>query len=316
MTHKKDLVGTYLKEISQISLLTTDEEIKLGHLVQELLKLERVHSQLLEASKSNPSESEWALFLGINVQQLRHRLQAGRRAKYQFIQANLRLVFSIAKKYLNRGLPLEDLIQEGTLGLIKATEKFDPDKGYKFSTYATWWIRQALTRAVNNFSRTIRLPAHITRQKTSIAQICQNFQDRWGRQPTEEEIAATMEITVDKLRFILKSIQPIASLDKLVGKEKDITIGELIVGGDRAIEETLLLDCLNCDLNRVLDRLEDREAQVLRLRYGINNGEMKTSEEIGQILNCSSTSIRKIEARAIRKLRQAQSLNLLKDYLN
>ena len=315
MTDKKDSVAIYLKEISRIKLLTADEEIKLARLVRELLKLERVNSQLKELLNKNPTESQWAKNAGISVRQLRHRLDIGRQAKNQMVSANLRLVVSIAKKYLNRGVSFEDLIQEGTLGLIKAVEKFDPELGYKFSTYATWWVKQALSRAVTTSSRTIRLPGHINEKINLIQKTVKSIHSSLGRQPTEEEIAAAMEITVDKLRFIIKSAQPITSLDKPVGKEENTTIGELIAAENELIEENLLLNFLNGDLNMALDLLEDSEAKVLRLRYGIDNGSAKTVDEVGKILNFTSEKIRKIEAKAFRKLRHPNCSKALKEYI-
>jgi len=197
--YTEDSIRLYLQEIGRIRLLRADEEIELARKIADLLELERIREQLLEELDRDPKDSEWATALDMTLPAFRHRLHIGRRAKEKMVQSNLRLVVSIAKKYMNRGLSFQDLIQEGSLGLIRAAEKFDHEKGYKFSTYATWWIRQAITRAIADQSRTIRLPVHLYETISRIKKTTKLLSQDMGRKPTEEEIATKMEMTIEKL---------------------------------------------------------------------------------------------------------------------
>ncbi len=315
MINKKDSLGIYLQEIGRIKLLTAAEEITLARKIADLLKLEQERLSLSKVLKRTPTSLEWARELNISVQQLSHRLHIGRAAKNKMIRANLRLVVSIAKKYSNRGLTLQDLIQEGTLGLIRAAEKFDSELGYKFATYATCWIKQAISRAIANQSRTIRLPIHVTEKIDRVKKITKILTQQIGRIPTEQEIATAMEIDVDKLRFILKAAKPLVSLDKPRGVEEGLNLCDVIPTEAITPEEQVSQNQLWEDLNILLDTLSEREGQVLRLRYGIENGYMKTQDEVGRILNLSKNRIRQIEATALRKLRRPQRTRVLKQYV-
>ncbi len=313
--YTEDSIRLYLQEIGRIRLLRADEEIELARKIADLLELERVREALATEIEREPQDNEWAKAVDMSPQQFRHRLYLGRRAKDKMVQSNLRLVVSIAKKYMNRGLSFQDLIQEGSLGLIRAAEKFDHEKGYKFSTYATWWIRQAITRAIADQSRTIRLPVHLYETISRIKKTTKLLSQGMGRKPTEEEIATKMEMTIEKLRFIAKSAQLPISLETPIGKEEDSRLGDFIEADGEMPEDQVSKNLLREDLESVLDTLSPRERDVLRLRYGLDDGRMKTLEEIGQIFNVTRERIRQIEAKALRKLRHPNRNSILKEYI-
>ena len=313
--YTEDSIRLYLQEIGRIRLLRADEEIELARKIADLLQLERIRDDLFLQLDRNPFDQEWAGAVDMPVQAFRHRLHLGRRAKDKMVQSNLRLVVSIAKKYMNRGLSFQDLIQEGSLGLIRAAEKFDHEKGYKFSTYATWWIRQAITRAIADQSRTIRLPVHLYETISRIKKTTKLLSQEMGRKPTEEEIATRMEITIEKLRFIAKSAQLPISLETPIGKEEDSRLGDFIESDGETPEDQVSKNLLREDLESVLDTLSSRERDVLKLRYGLDDGRMKTLEEIGQIFNVTRERIRQIEAKALRKLRHPNRNSVLKEYI-
>ncbi|MBW4613724.1 MAG: RNA polymerase sigma factor RpoD [Desmonostoc vinosum HA7617-LM4] len=313
--YTEDSIRLYLQEIGRIRLLRADEEIELARKIADLLELERVRERLYEQLERDPQDSEWAEAVQLPLPAFRYRLHVGRRAKDKMVQSNLRLVVSIAKKYMNRGLSFQDLIQEGSLGLIRAAEKFDHEKGYKFSTYATWWIRQAITRAIADQSRTIRLPVHLYETISRIKKTTKLLSQEMGRKPTEEEIATRMEMTIEKLRFIAKSAQLPISLETPIGKEEDSRLGDFIESDGETPEDQVSKNLLREDLEKVLDSLSPRERDVLRLRYGLDDGRMKTLEEIGQIFNVTRERIRQIEAKALRKLRHPNRNSVLKEYI-
>jgi RNA polymerase primary sigma factor len=313
--YTEDSIRLYLQEIGRIRLLRADEEIELARKIADLLALERVFDDLVEKLDREPLDAEWGEAVGMTLSPFRHRLHVGRRAKDKMVQSNLRLVVSIAKKYMNRGLSFQDLIQEGSLGLIRAAEKFDHEKGYKFSTYATWWIRQAITRAIADQSRTIRLPVHLYETISRIKKTTKLLSQEMGRKPTEEEIATRMEMTIEKLRFIAKSAQLPISLETPIGKEEDSRLGDFIESDGETPEDQVSKNLLREDLESVLDTLSPRERDVLKLRYGLDDGRMKTLEEIGQIFNVTRERIRQIEAKALRKLRHPNRNSVLKEYI-
>jgi RNA polymerase primary sigma factor len=313
--YTEDSIRLYLQEIGRIRLLRADEEIELARKIADLLELEKVRDRLLNELEREPKDKEWAEAVQLPERAFRYRLYTGRRAKDKMVQSNLRLVVSIAKKYMNRGLSFQDLIQEGSLGLIRAAEKFDHEKGYKFSTYATWWIRQAITRAIADQSRTIRLPVHLYETISRIKKTTKLLSQEMGRKPTEEEIATRMEMTIEKLRFIAKSAQLPISLETPIGKEEDSRLGDFIESDGETPEDQVAKTLLREDLEKVLDSLSPRERDVLRLRYGLDDGRMKTLEEIGQIFNVTRERIRQIEAKALRKLRHPNRNSVLKEYI-
>ncbi|MDJ0635494.1 MAG: RNA polymerase sigma factor RpoD [Xenococcaceae cyanobacterium MO_188.B29] len=313
--YTEDSIRIYLQEIGRIRLLRAEEEIELARKIADLLELERIRERIEDNLEREISDGEWAAEVGMELPKFRRRLFLGRRAKDKMVQSNLRLVVSIAKKYMNRGLSFQDLIQEGSLGLIRAAEKFDHEKGYKFSTYATWWIRQAITRAIADQSRTIRLPVHLYETISRIKKTTKLLSQEMGRKPTEEEIATRMEMTIEKLRFIAKSAQLPISLETPIGKEEDSRLGDFIEADGETPEDQVSKSLLREDLENVLDTLSPRERDVLRLRYGLDDGRMKTLEEIGQIFNVTRERIRQIEAKALRKLRHPNRNSILKEYI-
>jgi len=322
--YTEDSIRLYLQEIGRIRLLRADEEIELARKITELLQMERVRERLSEQLERDPHDSEWAEAVQLPLPTFRYRLHLNRRAKEKMVQSNLRLVVSIAKKYMNRGLSFQDLIQEGSLGLIRATEKFDHEKGYKFSTYATWWICQAITRAIAEQSRTIRIPVDLYETISRIKKTTKLLSQEIGRNPNKEEIATRMEMTVEKLRFIAKFAQLPISLETPFYIEKDswfdegdtqeyLYLGDLIEADEETPEDQVSKNLLREDLEKALDSLSPRERDVLRLRYGLDDGRMKTSEEIGQIFNVTPYRISQIEVKALRKLRHPNRNSTLKE---
>ena len=314
--HSSDSIRFYLQEIGRTRLLRADEEIELARQIGDWQALERVRSKLTETLKREPDEQEWAQEVNISLPAFRHRRHLGRRAKERMVQSNLRLVVSVAKRYLNRGLSFQDLIQEGSLGLMRAAEKFDPSRGYKFSTCAYWWIRQAMTRALAEQSRTIRLPVQIYQTISRIKKTTKLLYQEMGRQPTEKEIASRLNMTVEKLRFLAESAIVPISLETPTGKEEDSRLGDWLKSDGETPQEQVEKHLLREALEGILTQLTPREGDVLRLRYGLDDGVTKTLEEIGQILKVTRERIRQIEAQAMRKLRHPSRHRVLKEYLH
>ncbi len=309
----EDPVRMYLKEIGKVPLLSAEEEIELAkHMENGVVAKEKI--AILR--KRDAASEEEAEENKEEIKKLQKEADRGDDAKKRLAEANLRLVVSIAKRYVGRGMLFLDLIQEGNLGLIKAVEKFDYRKGYKFSTYATWWIRQAITRAIADQARTIRIPVHMVETINKLIRVSRQLLQELGREPSPEEIAAEMNMPVERVREILKISQEPVSLETPIGEEEDSHLGDFIQDDNVPVPaEAAAFTLLKEQLEEVLGTLTEREQKVLTLRFGLEDGRARTLEEVGKEFNVTRERIRQIEAKALRKLRHPSRSRKLKDYL-
>ncbi len=308
LTASADSVRAYLKQIGKVALLNAEEEVELAKRIEAGLYATQLMSELLEKGEKLPAAQR---------RDMQWICRDGDRAKNHLLEANLRLVVSLAKRYTGRGMAFLDLIQEGNLGLIRAVEKFDYTKGYKFSTYATWWIRQAITRAMADQARTIRIPVHMVEVINKLGRIQRELLQDLGREPTPEELAKEMDITPEKVLEIQQYAREPISLDQTIGDEGDSQLGDFIEDSEAvvavdAVSFTLLQD----QLQSVLETLSEREAGVVRLRFGLTDGQPRTLDEIGQVYGVTRERIRQIESKTMSKLRHPSRSQVLRDYLD
>lgn len=298
-----DPVRMYLKEIGRVSLLTAEDEVTLA-------------KQIEEGEKSSEKLAKKGNLTPLETRRLKRIERTGHNASKKLVEANLRLVVSIAKRYVGRGMLFLDLIQEGNLGLIRAVQKFDFRKGFKFSTYATWWIRQAITRAIADQARTIRIPVHMVETINKLVRIQRQLLQDLGREPSAEEVAVKMEIPIDKVREIMKISQDPVSLETPIGEEEDSQLGDFIEDQE-ALQPADVASFLMLQeqLRDILDELTDRERKVIELRFGLRDGHPRTLEEVGKVFDVTRERIRQIESKTLSKLRQPTRSTKLRDYL-
>ena len=306
-----DLVRSYLRDIGRVPLLSHEQEITLGRQVQELMAIEEQREELrLRAGGEDPTDDQLAEAAGITPQQLKKRLRSGQRAKERMVAANLRLVVSVAKKYTKRNMELLDLIQEGTIGLVRGVEKFDPTRGYKFSTYAYWWIRQGITRAIAEKSRTIRLPIHITETLNKLKKGQRELSQELGRTPTVTELAEFVELPEEEVKDLLCRARQPVSLETKVGDGDDTELLDLLAADGTQPEELVDGECLRSDMRDLLEQLPDLQCRVLKMRYGIPCADVPEPDEpmsltgIGRILGISRDRVRNLERDGLAGLRR------------
>jgi RNA polymerase primary sigma factor len=308
-------VRWYLQLIGGEGLLRAEEEVDLGRNIRDLMEWERSRAELAQALGTQPTDLDLAEYLNLDREEFLPQIEVARRAKDRMIVSNLRLVVSIAKKYMHRGLPLSDMIQEGTLGLIRAAEKFDGDRGFKFSTYATWWVKQAVARCIADQSRTIRLPVHLYDTISAIRKATKALTAELGRPPSELEIAECIGITVEKLHLTRVRMQSTVPIDTpLMAMDDNLTLSDVIESPEESPEERVDHALLRDDLEHVINSLTPRERDVVRMRYGLDDGRTKTLEEIGRVFSVTKERVRQIESKALRKLRHPFRSAVLRDY--
>ena len=300
-----DLVRSYLRDIGRVPLLSHEQEITLGRQVQDLMVLENIESEIESDLGEKPDISLFAEKVGMSIVQLKKKLKSGRRAKERMVAANLRLVVSVAKKYTKRNMELLDLIQEGTIGLVRGVEKFDPTRGYKFSTYAYWWIRQGITRAIAEKSRSIRLPIHITEMLNKLKKGQRELSQELSRTPSLKELSEYVELPEDDVKDLMSNAGQPVSLETKIGDGEDTILLDLLSNEIDMPSEQIESDCMKGDLESLLEQLPELQNRVLRMRYGMDGDDPMSLTGIGRVLGISRDRVRNLERDGLRGLRKA-----------